>query len=111
MTILFLATTVILESHNKGPLLLTTEGMTGLSAAMPITPRRLGKPQKSQELRVPVPSFIYLGDLMASGMMFHFPTVSFRVGSFTKTLKGQKSYSELVTMSQRSSFLCLQAVV
>lgn len=32
---------------------------------------------------------------MASGMMFHFPTVSFHVGSFPKTLKGQKSYSRV----------------
>lgn len=48
---------------------------------------------------------------MASGMMFHFPTVSFHVGSFPKTLKGQKSYSEWVTMSQWSSFHCLQPVV
>lgn len=39
MTILFLATTVIPELHNKGSVLLTIEGMTGLSAAMPITPQ------------------------------------------------------------------------
>lgn len=48
---------------------------------------------------------------MASLIMLLFPTASFHVGSFTKTPKGQKSYSELVTMSQWPSSLHFQPAV
>ena len=48
---------------------------------------------------------------MAVLTILPFPTASFHVGSFTKTAKGQESYSELVTMSQWPSFLYFQPLV
>ena len=41
---------------------------------------------------------------MAILTMLLFPTVSFHVGSFTETPKGQESYSVVVTVSQWPAF-------
>lgn len=108
---LFLAPAAILKLHIKGaPSSPQSENDKAASCNDSNSPNE-GSHKRLPELSSPISSCISLGDLMAVLTILPFPTASFHVGSFTKTAKGQESYSELVTMSQWPSFLYFQPLV